>query len=398
MSNLELFADDIDGYLITAVTDNGKLIDLYVSKPQVNGSWASTYLGKVTKIDTKLNAAFLDLGDGLTGFLPANYAEYKDPNIESPKKPISQILDTGETLLVQVKTEGKANSPYENHKLARLTARLHVPGGFIVYKPQAETISCLSNIDEKTEKEINATIDKESGWSSYPYKSKMSKEEINFEIEYLQRYWQEILNKKEQLGSNAGLIEIGPIALFRAFMDYGVTSFANIHVGNKLIFKIVEDWANKHLPQLATSKRLRLFKASKPNERLFDIYDLYGELENLKYPIVELENGGNLIIEHTSALTTIDVNQGGSGEVEETNFKAAEEVARQIKLRNLSGIILIDFIGNIPKKQERIRLIKALEKHLEHDVGSSQVHGFTRLGIVEITRRRKTAPLHEKIK
>jgi len=396
MSNLELFADDIDGYLCVAIVDNGYLIDLYVSKPRINDSWASIYLGRVLKLDTKLDAAIIDLGNGQKGLLPAAYATPRTAiDDEVRKSGISSMLMTGQEILVHIKVEGKANSPYENHKLPRLTTNLHVPGGFLVYSPYSDHIECSGNIDEKIIDKLETKVKIGGGWKVYPSANKLSSNEIEFEVEYLKKRWKEIVAKAKESQGVSGILEVGPISLFRALMDYGTISFANIHVGNKLILNIMEDWSKKHMPALATSKRLRLFRPMKAGERLFDIYDLYSEIEKVKEPLIELDNGGNIIIENTSALTTVDINQGSSGDINETNFKATYEIARQIKLRNLSGIILIDFIGNVPDRKERERLLNALEHYLEGDVGEAQVHGFTRLGIVEITRRRRTAAVSE---
>jgi|GEM_PF-1256922 len=397
MSSLELLVDDIDGFLFAAVVDDGYLIDLYINKPYINGSWASMYLGKIMKIDTKQDAAFVDLGNNLVGYLSAEHALVRTPGVEIPRSGISKMVKNGDTFLVQIKAEGKSHSLYENHKHPRITANLHVPGGFLVYMPHSDNINYSGNIDEKFIDKLKTKVNLDGGWKFYSSAVKLSNDEIEYEVEYLKQHWQHLLDRADRQTGQPGLIEVGPIALFRAFMDYGAASFDHIYAGNNMILKIITDWSGKHLPRLATSKRLRLFKPQKPGERLFDTYDLYGEIEKLKSPLVEMPQGGTLIIENTSAFTTIDINQGGSSSIEDTNFRATYEVARQIKLRNLSGAILIDFIGNVPLKTERKRLLDALESYLKDDIGEAQVHGFTRLGIVEITRRRRSAPLHEKL-
>ena len=397
MSHLELFADDIDGYLYVAVINNGLLIDLYINPPDIAGNWASIYLGKVTKLDTNLDAAFIDLGNGLTGYLPAEYAAVRIPNKKTRRSEISTMLRTGETLLVQIKAEGKEQSPYENQKLPRLTSNLHVPGGFLVYSPHSDHINYSSTIDEDYIDKINTKINLKGGWKVYPSVRKLPTEDINFEANYLKKRWKEILAKKESLAGQSGLIEVGPIALFRALLDYGSVNFEHIYIGNKVIMNLMLDWCSKHQPNLADSKRLRLYKPEKPEQRLFDIYDLYSEIDILTHKLIHLRSGGNIIIENTSAFTTIDVNQGSSKNKHEANYNAAQEIARQIRIRNLSGVILIDFAG-VPNKDEKLQIIEILEKALATDIGDAQVHGFTRLGIVEITRRRRTATTSEKLK
>ena len=126
------------------------------------------------------------------------------------------------------------------------------------------------------------------------------------------------------------------------------------------------------------------------------MYDVYSELEKLHYKTVELDCGGNIIIEDTAAMIVIDINQGSASSYMEANYAAAKEIARQIKLRNLNGIIIIDFI-NVVKKGEREKVINIIEQSLAHDIGNTQVHGFTRLSMLEITRKRRTGSVSEKI-
>ena len=192
MSNLELFADDIDGYLYVAIVNNGKLEDLYVNKPFINGSWGSIYLGKIIKVDARQDAAFVDLGNGLMGYLPATYALVRKPGKTTPRQDITKMVRNGDTFLVQIKTEGKEKSPYENHKLPRLTANIQVPGGFLVYNPHSDNINYSSDIDEKTIDKLKVKVERKGGWKVYPSALKLSNEEIDYEASYLKERWKEI--------------------------------------------------------------------------------------------------------------------------------------------------------------------------------------------------------------
>ena len=135
MSHLELLADEIDGFLYVAIINNGRLIDLYVNKPDITGNWGSIYLGKVSKIDSKLDAAFIDLGNGLNGYLAAKHAMVPTAGKEYLRSGIAKMLRAGEMVLVQVKSEGKDNSKHENAKLPRLTTNIHTIGDALVYSP-----------------------------------------------------------------------------------------------------------------------------------------------------------------------------------------------------------------------------------------------------------------------
>ena len=161
------------------------------------------------------------------------------------------------------------------------------------------------------------------------------------------------------------------------------------------IFDLLATWCEIHDPALAKSKRLRLYKPEAQGQRLFDIHDIYAELEALEEKKVFLATGGSLIIEPTHALIVIDVNQGSATNIVEANIAAAHEVARQIRLRNLSGAIIVDFI-NMSQKSERAKLLDALERVLADDPAGAQSHGFTRIGIIEITRKRRSAMSYEK--
>ena len=398
MSQLELFVDEIDDYLYAAVLNNGSVVDLYINKPDITRNWASIYLGKVTKIDKKLDAAFVDLGNGLTGYLSAKHALIKTPKNTVPRSGIENMLKGGDMILVQIKAEGKAGSPNENHKLPRLTVNLNVPGGFLAYNPNYKAITFSASTNKKHIPEIETKIKNlpAGGWRVYPSVRRLPEEKVNFEAQYLLSTWQHILKQKEEMGSTPGLIKVGPISLFRALMDYGVLNFEHIYLGNKKIFNIMEAWCSRHIPALATSKRLKLFKPEKTGQKLFDIHDIYAEIEQASEKEVFLKCGGTIIIENTAAMTIIDVNQGSAQNINDANFEGAIEAARQIKIRNLSGMILIDFIS-VNKKSDREKIINILEKTLTHDIGSAQVHGFTRLGIIEVTRKRRTASLLEKL-
>lgn len=336
MNTLELLADEIDGCLYAAVVRKGVLIDLYQDGVDRAARWGSIYHGKITKFDMRLDAAFIDLGAGLTGFLAAEGA----------------ALQSGQMLPVQVKSEGKINSAHENQKLPRLTLKLALDGWF--------------NVDDGAE--------------------------FLHESAYLRQRLQKTLEAQPEAPR---LLTAGPNAMFRALADYGVLRFEHIYVGNRHLLDQMMEACKNHFPALAQSKRLRLFKPEKPGQRLFDIYDTDADIEALNEASVAIDGeGANLIVETTSTLTVIDVNQGGAGNALNVNRAAAVEALRQCRLRNLSGVILIDFI-NTGSKTERAQLVALLKGLVEEDCGRAQFHGFTRLGIAEITRKRRSASFAE---
>jgi ribonuclease E/ribonuclease G len=397
MNGLELLADEIDGRLYAAVVNKGVLTDLYVDPVDTTAGWASLYLGKVIKIDPKLDAAFVDIGDGLTGYLPAKHIRHPGADESETRTGITELLSGGQMILVQIKSEAKRYTEHEAHKLPRLTMKLYVPGMFLVYSPTSSQVTISRRIENEGVLTLTAKLKGKGGWLVQHHAEKATEAEIAHEAKYLQDAWQSILAAKEARKGKPGLLKAGPNALFRAVTDYGAIHFEHIHVGSKKVLDLMTGWCADHVPALATSKRLRLFKPEKTGQRLFDIHDIYAALEALQDGHVHLPSGGSVIIEPTSAVTVIDVNQGSCGSMSAANQDAAREIARQCRLRNMSGAILIDFI-NMGQRDERTRLLDTLAEVFADDLANAQVHGFTRLGIIELTRKRRTATLAEKLK
>ena len=397
MDGLELLVDEVDGCLYAAVVRNGVLDDLYVDADASAAHWGAFYLGKVIKVDTKLNAAFVDLGNGLSGFLPAKHVRHPGADESETRSGISSLLTGGQMIIVQVKSEGKRHTAHENLKLPRLTMKLYVPGLFLTYSPVSNQVTISRLIESEKLLAMTAKLKGKGGWIVRHHIEKASESEIEYEARHLQQEWQNIFAASQACGDKPCLLKAGPDALVRALTDYGAINFEHIYVGNKKILGLMTEWCAAHLPALAESKRLRLFKPEKTGQRLFDIHDVYAELENLEDNRVYLESGATIIIEPSSALTLVDVNQGGAESIAAANQSAARAIARQSRLRGLSGAILVDFI-NIEQKDERTRLLETLTAAFTNDMANAQIHGFTRLGIIELTRKRRTAAFAEKPK
>lgn len=383
---------------MAAVVKDGVPDDLYVDPPAgvTQPRWGALYLGKVTKIDTKLQAALVDLGGGLTGFLPAKHVRLAGADESETRSGIAELLKGGQMVLVQVKSEGRTGSANENEKMPRLTMKVYISGQFLSYTPAAKQVTISHKIENEEILALTARLKGAGGWIVRSPIEKASGEEIEAEAKHLQDEWQGILDAQEKRGEKPGLLKDGPDAVARALTDYGAAAFEHIYAGDKKILGLITDWCAEHMPALATSKRLRLFKPEQGAQKLFDTHDVYGALDALKENVVPLDGGASLVIEPTTALTIIDVNQGSAASHAAANLEAAPAIARQCRLRNLSGVILADFI-NTDTKDERNRLLEALEAAVGRDEANTQVHGFTRLGIVEVTRRRRTASLAENL-
>lgn len=305
----DLLIDHIDGRLHAAVTCKNGLFDLYADGADNTARWGAVYLGKIVKIDRKLKAAVVSLGD-IDGLLPLTEAH----------KP-------GDMIPVIVKAEGRQAADLDAHKLPRLA-------------PAADGTVIT--------------------------------------------------------GGDVGLRIPAPDALLRALGDYGAEAFDHIHVADKPLLNRLIDWSALHAPALAQSKRLRLFRPERPGQRLFDQDDIFGALENLGASMLPLPGGGDVIFDQTHAALVVDVNQGSAATIPCVNRAAAEEITKQLRLRNISGVVLVDFI-NMPKKDDRTALLEHLQKLADADKAGLQIHGFTRLGILEMTRKRRDGAYAEKL-
>jgi ribonuclease G len=398
MSGLELMIDEADGCLYAAVLKKGILHDLYADAAENPASWASIYLGKVTKIDKRLDAAIVDLGNGQQGFLAAKHVSFPGEEKPSARAGIADLLSPGQSVIVQIKSEAKRGTTHEKDKMPRLTMKLYIMGQYLVYSPTPGANATSRRVKNEAALDAIAKLTKaknEGSWILRVGADSAAAEAIHGEAARLLKKYEKI-NAALNNGDPTPRIALrGLNALSRALNDYGANAFEHIHAGNRAIFEKLEKWCAKNDPPLATSKRLRLFKPEKPGQVLFDIHDVLENIETLSDKTLHLKNGGTIIIENTHALTVIDVNQGAGGSAPETNLEAAQEITKQIRLRNMSGAILVDFIG-MGQKTDRADLLEKVERFFAADDTAVQVHGFTRLGIMEITRKRRSATLAEK--
>lgn len=397
MSGIDLFVDEIDSRLHAVVVRKTVMTDLYVDALDQEACWGSIYLGRVVKIDKRLDAAIVDLGNNITGLLPAKHVYLQEAGPAADRSGIADLLSPGQMVMVQIKAEAKKASEHEKHKMPRLTMLLYIMGQYLIHSPVAGQVTISARIENEEVLKFTSRLKGKGGWLVQHNAESATEEQLLTEAKNLSAEWQQIADTMETTGDKPRLIKAGPNALIRALNDLGARSFDHIHVGSKDVLATMTAWCEKHDPALATSKRLRLFKPEKLGQKLFDLHDLYSEIAMLEEPVVHLNGGGSIIIEPTHALIMIDVNQGSGVSASAVNQEAAAEVARQMRLRNLSGAILVDFIG-MHLKSERIKLVETMEKLLAWDTANAEVHGFTRLGIIELTRKRRTATYAEKIK
>lgn len=396
MSGIELYIDDIDGRTHAAALRHGSLIDLYVDTPGNAVAWGATYLGKILKIDKRLDAAIVDIGDGLTGIMAAKHVQLPGMDPTAPRPDIEKMIAPGQNIIVQVKSEADTSSQHELRKLPRLTMKLCVIGQYLIYSPSRARHAARRALETPKAAQIAETLPASKGWLIKRNAEKAAQADLDAEAEGLLEEWKLFRAAAESADKTPRLIKEGPDAIRRVMNDYGAI-FDHIHAGNRRVFERLSGWCAAFNPSLASSKRLRLFKADMPRDKLFDTFDIYGALAMLQEKEILLPRGGSIIFDKPHAFNVIDVNQGSGASASEVNQDAAREIARQVRLRNLSGAILIDFIG-MSHKSERFQLVDTLENLFADDGASAQIHGFTRLGIIEMTRKRRTATYAEKMR
>lgn len=372
-----------------AILENGLLHDLYIERSRSRGLVGNVYRGKVVRVLPGMDAAFVDIGFEKAAFLHVSDVASKNKNAnDSEVIHINQILTEGQTVLVQVLKDQLGT------KGARLTTNITIPSRYLVFMPNADNIGVSSRIESEEERERLKTIlvdqehrIKDAGYILRTAAEVADKESIASDIKYLNRLWENINNSSGVKVEDAVHKDL-PLYL-RVLRDMVDEDIEVIRVDSRETHNIMLDFANKYVPEVAG------FIEHYPGERpIFDLHGVEDEIQKGLERKVQLKSGGYLIIDQTEAMTTIDVNTGGyvgSRNLEETIFKtnleAAQGIARQLRLRNLGGIVILDFI-DMNEEEHKRQVMRALEKALEKDHARTSISEVSSLGLVEMTRKR----------
>lgn len=313
----------------------------------------------------------------------------KNSNHRSGQALIGDLLQEGQEILVQVAKEpiGK--------KGARITSHSVLPGRYLVFMPTVEHVGVsrriVSDKERKRLKDIVVKLRKNSGKGFIVRTVGEKKDEADFrkDMNYLTRLWEDIRRKAEKT-SAPGLVYAEPSLSQRVVRDYFTKDYRAIRVDNEDEYERVVDFVNQFSPALV--QRVHLYKKRKP---IFDTYRVTQEIEKALRPKVWLKNGGHIVINQTEALVAIDVNTGKfvgntsslEDTITKTNLDAVREVVRQIRLRDLGGIIVIDFI-DMDEKKNRQKVMSMLQVELGKDKSPSRILQFNEFGLVAITRKR----------
>lgn len=375
-----------------ALIENGILQEIHIERHTKKGLVGNIYKGKVSRVLPGMQAAFIDIGLDKAAFLHASdiaiYDELADEvrSSQLQTKDIRELLRDGQPIVVQV-----VKDPIGT-KGARLTTDITLPSRYLVFMPSVTHVGVSQKIEEEAERErlktiVSAFCDENGGFILRTAAEGVAESELLQDAEFLRRLWNKIETRKKGNKINV-LYEDLPVAR-RVLRDFVGTQIDRIRIDSNLTFLELQSFTKEYVPEL--TNKLEYYQGELP---IFDLYDVENELQRALGRRVDLKSGGYLIIDQTEAMTTIDINTGafvGHRNLEETifntNIEATSAIARQLRLRNLGGMILIDFIDMLEADHKR-RVLHSLELGMAKDRAKSNIHGFTALGLIEMTRKR----------
>ncbi|MCP4075170.1 MAG: ribonuclease G [Gammaproteobacteria bacterium] len=376
-----------------AIVENGSLQEVSIERRRNRGIVGNIYKGKVNRVLPGMEAAFVDIGLERSGFLHVSDLDLGQSNNDDEEPavipPISQLLHDGQSVLVQVVKDPLGT------KGARLTTSISVPSRYLVYMPNSSLIGISVKIEEDDERERLRTLlsgcmteNRTGGCIVRTAAEGVVDEELNRDINFLCTLWDSLQEQSKTAKPGNVIHEDLPLAI-RTLRDMVGNDTDVVKVDSRETYLKLKKFADKYIPDLPCV--IEHYQGDRP---LFDLYNIDDELQRALGRKVELKSGGYLIIDQTEAMTTIDINTGafvGHRNLEETIFKtnmeASQAIARQLRLRNLGGIIIIDFIDMVTDDHKR-QVLKSLEKYLDKDHAKTQVCEVSPLGLVEMTRKR----------
>lgn len=385
-----------------AILEGRTLIDFYVSRPNDNENQihGNIYLGKVQNVLAGMEAAFVDIGTEKNAVIYSNDVQYDKEEFEgeSGRPRIENVLKTRQNILCQV-----VKNPIA-HKGARLTSEINLPGRFIVLVPESDTYGISKRLPDPERRRLRSLLDKikpkNHGVIVRTAAENVTEAEIERDLNNLVSEWEQI-KKLSKTAKAPSLLYYEPDMAVRVIREEFNKEFRGVIIDDQDLYTEVKDYVSAVIPAL--SERVEYYNTNSENLGLFERYHVQEQLIKGLDRKVWLPSGGSLIIESTEALTVIDVNTGknvGSTNLEDTvfqnNLEAAEAIAYQLRLRDIGGIIVIDFV-DMESKSNRNELVRVLKQSLSRDKTKTQVYSVSELGLVEMTRKRIGEGLLESI-
>jgi len=389
-----------------AMLENDNVMEIYIDRKKGRGVVGNVYKGRVIKVLPGMQAAFVDIGLEKSSFLYVSDIDNQldlypqmisDNGFEEEIKegysrihsniPIEDLLKEGQEIIVQVSKEPIGT------KGARVTSYISLPGRYLVYMPSVDHIGISRKIEEEKERERLRLIIKEikgldEGYIVRTVSEGKSEEEFEADKQFLKRLWVNV-QKKAEKSSAPRLLHADLDLVFRVIRDLFTSEVDRMVIDSTTEYYRVKEFVGNFLPNL--EEKIEVYEGDEP---IFDAYGVEVEISRALKRRVWLKSGGYIVIDQTEALVAIDVNTGryvGKRNLEETIFKtnmeAAREIAYQLRLRNIGGIIIIDFI-DMEEQKNRMLVYNALQKALMNDKARTTIYEISELGLIQMTRKR----------
>jgi ribonuclease G len=390
-----------------ALLENNNVVEIYIDRKKERGVVGNIYKGRVTKVLPGMQAAFVDIGLEKSSFLYVSdiynendlyadmmgHSDFDEEGIEEEvsriqqQTPIEDLLKEGQEIIVQVSKEPLGS------KGARVTSYISLPGRYLVYMPSVDHVGISRKIEEEKERErlknvINALKRADEGYIVRTVSEGKSEEEFHSDKLFLNRLWVNTLKKAEKASAPC-LLHSDLDLVFRVIRDLFTAEIDRMVIDSPSQYLLVKEFVTNFLPNL--QDKIELYDGTEP---IFDAYGVEVEISRALKRRVWLKSGGSIVIDQTEALVAIDVNTGryvGKRNLEDTIFKtnmeATREIAYQLRLRNIGGIIIIDFIDMEEKKNQKL-VFNGLEKALKTDRAKTTIYEISELGLVQMTRKR----------
>ncbi|MGB0466338.1 MAG: ribonuclease G [Pontibacterium sp.] len=379
-----------------AVIENGMPQEIYIERVRRRGIVGNIYQGKVVRVLPGMQAAFVEIGLGRAAFIHVDDVLPQQSSTEKGQGSIAHLLREGQSLMVQVTKDPIGT------KGARLTTHLSIPSRYLVYMPGSEHIGVSQRIEDQAERSrlrntmqaLLAELREEDetqakgGFILRTVAEGVSEAELKEDIRFLCRLWRKIQRNLKGAKAPSVIYEDLPLNM-RVLRDMAHDGLERIRIDSRETYQKATDFVQTLVPGI--TEKLEYYPGERP---IFDLFNVEEEIQRALGRKVVLKSGGYLIFDQTEAMTTVDVNTGafvGHRNLEETIFKtnleAATAIGRQLRLRNLGGIIIIDFIDMLDPDHQR-QVLRTLERLLEKDHAKCKVTGVSDLGLVEMTRKR----------
>ncbi|WP_140908335.1 ribonuclease G [Cognatiluteimonas lumbrici] len=396
-----------------AVVENGMLQELHIERGWARGVVGNIYKGKVQRVMPGMQAAFVEIGLERAAFLHANDIQRPLPArgadaTDSPAAPtplITDLLREGQDVVVQV-----VKDPIGS-KGARLTTQISIPSRYLVLLPQSQVVGISARIEDEDErarlKALVTELAAPHGGFGYIVRTNAEgqpAEALAEDIAYLSRAWALVGERVREAAVGSCVYEDLSLPM-RAVRDLMRRDVEKVRVDSRETFERLREFAAQYMSAMSPEEDdlaalIEHYSGARP---IFDLYGIEDEIQRALAREVRLKSGGYLVFDQTEAMTTVDVNTGsflGQRNLEETvyrtNLEAAQAVARQLRLRNLGGIVIIDFI-DMHDAEHRRQVLRTLEKSLARDHARTTVYDFSPLGLVEMTRKRTVESLERQL-